>query len=308
VSSLHPVALAALARVAGIRLRERVSQRAPSLAGDLEGWMRSLAGGAEPEDYFLHPQAFPMLLLPWWLEESLRGEPDPGLQTELAYSSISGYYFVRLVDDQMDGESPPEPRLLPALLVLHAEFQHTYQRLFAADHPFWERFFDVSYEAAETASVDAGLSEVERDGFLRVSSRKIAGAKLPVAAVCHVHGQSGLLEPWSAFVDRLGRWHQMLNDVRDWRRDADRGATTYFLSEGRRRAGDSVAEWVVAEGLEWSMGQLEAWMAELQEAARELGSPGLVGYLEERRRLQELDWQRLSASLERLRTLARALG
>lgn len=310
MSSLYPTALTGLARAASSRLRGRVSERAPSLAVDLEDWMRALAGGAEPEDYFLHAQAFPMLLLPWWLEESLRGAADVQLQAEFAYSSMSGYYFVRLVDDWMDGERPPEPRLLPGLIVLHTEFQHAYGLMFPADHRFWHDFLDICYEAAETASIDAGLADVERDDFQRVSSRKIAGAKLPLAAVCHVHGDLDLLEPWTSFVDLLGRWHQMLNDVRDWRRDLERGAMTYFLSEGRRRAGDldSVAEWVVAEGLEWGMGELDGWMAELLAAATQLRSPGLIAYLEERRRMQEREWEGLRAHLDRLRALAQALA
>jgi len=274
--------------------------------------MRALAGGEAPEEYFLHHRAFPMLSLPWWLEESILGRAEPSLQAELAYSSISGYYFVRLVDDTMDGERPVAPELLPALIVLHAEFQHTCARLFASDHSFWADFFRFSYEAAETASIDASLTEVTRDDFVRVSSRKVAGAKLPLAAVCHRYGRPELLDQWTGLVDVLGRWHQMLNDIQGWRRDAERGASTYFLSEGRRRLGTddqaALVGWLVDEGLDWGLAELDGWMGELFEAAADLNSTGLVAYLEERRRMQERDREVLAASVERLRELARAFG
>ena len=62
-----------------------------------------LAGGAEPEAYFLHPEAFPMVLLPWWLESTIHEPPARGFQRDIVYSSVSGYYFVRMIDDLMDG-------------------------------------------------------------------------------------------------------------------------------------------------------------------------------------------------------------
>ncbi len=98
------------------------------------GWMRSLST-AEPADYFTHPEAFPMLLLPWWMEESISGSADPAFQSEIAYSSVCGYYFVRLLDDLMDGDNPPPAPVLPAMIVLHTEFQQTYGRSLSGRRP-----------------------------------------------------------------------------------------------------------------------------------------------------------------------------
>jgi hypothetical protein len=47
-------------------------------------------------------------------------------------------------------------------------------------------------------------------------ARKVVGASIPIAAVCHRYDRSELLAPWSAFVELLGRWHQMLNDPAVW--------------------------------------------------------------------------------------------
>ena len=121
------------------RLTSTLSAETPELARATAGWMRSLSS-AEPADYFTHPEAFPMLLLPWWMEESIIGSADPEFQAEIAYSSVCGYYFVRVLDDLMDGDNPPPAPVLPAMIVFHTEFQQAYGRLFPADHPFWDSF------------------------------------------------------------------------------------------------------------------------------------------------------------------------
>ena len=233
--------------------------------------MRSLST-AEPADYFTHPEAFPMLLLPWWMEESINGSADRAFQAEIAYSSVCGYYFVRLLDDIMDGESPPPAPVLPAMIVLHTEFQQTYGRLFPADHSFWASFTRYSFDAAETASADAALDSVDLDQFARISSRKIAGAKIPLAAVGHRYGRLDVLH---AGPD--GRSPRPLASDAQRRpglgRATQRGHATYFLSEAKRRSADdeSVPQWMAREGLVWAGQQLDSgWTS---AAAEPLDSP-----------------------------------
>ena len=271
--------------------------------------MQALSGGAPAERYFTNPQAFPMLLLPWWLEVSIRGSVARAFQRDVVYSTICGYYFVRMIDDAMDA-TPPPAEVLPALIVLHAEFQHAYQHHFPYEHPFWDALLSASYEAAETASVDARVRPIDRTEFLRVSARKIAGAKVPIAAVCHHYGTPDLIEPWTVLVEALGRWHQMRNDIFDWRRDLERGTATYFLSEASRRgvSDGSVTEWVMTEGLEWGMAELDIWMKDLLEAAAALDSPPLLAYLEGRRRSLENDRRDVNEAYTSLRRLASLLG
>jgi hypothetical protein len=288
------------------RSQRRLRRAAPTLAGHALGWMRGLAGGAEPAAYFLHPEAFPMLLLPWWLEEAMRGAPAVRFQEDLAYSTISGYYVVRMIDDMMDGERTPGARVLPVLMFFHAEFEQTYFRYFPHGHPFWDACNAATTASAEMASRDAGLSEVDRVLYLDISARKIAGARVPVAAVCHRYDRGDLIEPWFGLIDRLGRWHQMLNDIQGWRRDLEAGRATYFLSHGYREAGatGSVDEWVLGDGLPWGEAQLALWMDELLELAGGLGSPALVAYLEARSAAHRKEWRALDASLAVLRRLA----
>jgi hypothetical protein len=210
----------------------------------------------------------------------------------------------------MDGDSPPAAPVLPAMIVLHTEFQQAYGRLFPADHPFWESFRRYSFDAAETASADAALNSVDLGQFARISSRKIAGAKIPLAAVGHRYERLDLLERWDEMVDLLGRWHQMRNDVQGWVSDSQKGRATYFLSEaGRRSAEDeSVPQWMAREGLSWATGLLEGWMNELLAVAAGLASPPLVTYLEQRRSAAAAESRQLAAGLASLNRLASALA
>ena len=166
------------------RLANTLSAETPELARATAGWMRSLLH-CRAGRLLTHPEAFPMLLLPWWMEQSINGSADRAFQAEIAYSSVCGYYFVRILDDLMDGDSPPPAPVLPAMIVFHTEFQQAYGHLFPADHPFWDLLRHYSFDAAETASADAALDSVDLDQFARISSRKIAGAKIPLAAVGH---------------------------------------------------------------------------------------------------------------------------
>lgn len=307
MKSPYPVPLQELTRASVARLESRLRRHAPALARSAGGWMRSLAGDNEPARYFLHPRAFPAVLLPWLAEEAIRRRPSRSFQGDVAYSTVAGYYFVRLVDDLMDGEAVA-PALVPLLIVLHSEFEQAYHRHFPAGHPFWDALNRGAYQAAETASRDAREQRIARKHFLATSARKVAGAKIPLAAVCHRYDRADLLQPWSAFVDALGRWHQMLNDMLGWSRDLQRGTATYFLSEAAAHAGSGgIAEWVIGDGYRWGMHELGGWMSELQAQAAALDSPQLVSYLEGRERAVEAAWNELSSAMAPLQRLATSL-
>jgi hypothetical protein len=305
---LYERALRDLVKRAFSRMGLRLAEAAPTLSLHANDWIRSLAGTASAETYFMHERAFPMLLLPWWLEAHVHGTHDRGFHGDVVYSTLNGYYFVRMIDDLMDREHPPAPQVLPALIFFHTEFQGSYRRHFPNGHPFWDAYETASFMSAEAASKDADLLEIDGAQFKQISARKIAGVKVPIAAVSHRHDRADLLGPWSDFVDLLGCWHQMLNDMLDWNRDLEQGRITYFLSEAsRQNAMPSVAEWVVSDGLPWGFAQLEEWMAQLLAAARDLDCPPLLAYLEERGRAVARVGQDLAPSLLAVSRLAQAL-
>ena len=250
-----------------------------------------------------------MLLAPWWVEETLRTRPDPSFQEELIFSTVSGYYYVRLIDNLMDGHQTVERSLLPALGVFHTNFQLPYQRFFPDGHPFWKVFTSSWFGSAEVTMIDSGLSEIDRAQFIDVSARKTGAARIPVAAVCYRYDSPRLIQRWSEFLDGFGCWHQMWNDLFDWPRDLRNRTVTYFLSEARRRqrAGESVAEWVAREGLAWGVEALDEWMAEAMTLAKDLDCPALIEYLRSREDMVGEQAEHVRIGLESAAQLARVL-
>jgi hypothetical protein len=301
---MYDAQLSLLISTALVRLQSEMAQTAPVMAQHVTHWMEHLAGSTSPEHYFKHPQAFPSLLLPWWLEKSLRETPDPDFQADLVYSTINGYYAIRLTDNLMDGHATVEYQLLPALNFFQTQFQAAYQPYFAAGHPFWDFFRATWFHSAEVTLQDALLTEMDAVQFEQIAAQKTSAAKIPLAAVCYCYGRADLLEPWSRLVGLLGCWHQFLNDLFGWYRDDERGATTYFLSEAerRRRPDEPVLGWVAREGFDWGIAEAQGWMSALQALAQELGSPELVAYLETR---EEMLREQQKEATVGLRALAR---
>lgn len=291
-----------------VRLDRRLKGDAPTLARHVAAWTRSLAGGASPERYFTEPSAFPLLLLPWWLEESVTAEHDPAFGRDLVYSSVTGYLAVRLVDDLMDGDATFERPMTAAIIVLQTEFRSAVAPAFPAGHPFWDDLERWSVQSAELAARDAELRRIDRSTFELISARKTIGAKIPLSAMASRYGRRDALPSWLEFVDIFGRWHQMANDTRDWARDLAAGRPSYFLTTATDQAGPggSVGEWIVSGGLTWAYGELDGWMGELESMAARLGSRSLVTYIDGRARMTADERSRVEASMPALRRLAEA--
>ncbi|NLF13346.1 MAG: hypothetical protein GX597_16300 [Anaerolineaceae bacterium] len=292
------------------RLHAGMAEAAPFMAPRVAAWMRDAGRErVEPAERFKHPESFPMLLLPWWLESALRPAPDPSFQEDLVFSTLNGYLFIRLIDNVMDGHSTVEPGLLPALALFHTGFEAPYHRTFEPGHAFWPIFRSVWFASADATVEDASSTHIGHEAFVRVAARKTCAVKIPLAAVCYRCGRPDLMAPWWQFVDVFGCWHQMLNDLFDWRRDMEHETRTYFLSEaGRQRnPGESVAGWVMREGFCWGMGRLHGWMAELQALAATLGSPALATYLQRRRAMLLERQETVEAGFRAMAALADAL-
>ena len=270
------------------RLNLELTEAAPAMAAEVSQWMTQLSGTVQAADYFRHPLAFPSLLLPWWLEKTYHTEPDISLQSDLIYSTINGYYFIRLIDNLMDGNATVELKLLPALAFFHTQFQAMYHRYFEPGHPFWDYFYSVWFHSAEVTMVDASLTSIDRTQFEQISAQKTCAAKIPLAAVSYRLKRPDLIEPWSQFVDLFGCWHQLRNDLFDWQRDEAQNTPTYFLGEARRqKAGQPTAVWVAYEGFAWAMQQLRSQMGDLKALAEQLSSHDVITYLDVREKMLE---------------------
>lgn len=300
--------LSNLIAAAVARLQAGMAEAAPFMAEQVDSWLKHLSGPAGPKNYFQHPLAFPSLLLPWWLENSIRVEPDVAFQADLVYSTINGYYAIRLMDNLMDGHATVELKLLPALHFFQTQFQQPYQRYFDFDHPFWTVFTTIWFHSSEVTIRDAHLTDIDEVTFREVSAQKSCAAKIPLAAACYRYDRPDLIEPWSDLVDLLGCWHQFLNDLFGWHRDYARQSCTYFLSEAeRQRIGDEpVAGWIAREGFAWAIAKAEGWMSELQTLAAELGSPELIVYLETRQKMLRQQQEEVTVGLQSLARLVKA--
>jgi hypothetical protein len=292
------------------RLYTTLSSHAPFMAEQVSRWTKGLPdAGLTEEEYFKHPRAFPMLLLPWWLEKTLVPEVDLAFQGDLVYSTISYYYHIRLIDNLMDRHATVELAILPVLACLFAQFQQQYQRYFALEHPFWESFDCFLLESCEATIRDANLDEIDHDRFVHVSAKKTGAAKIPLAAVCYRYALLELLPSWEQFVDLLGCWHQMQNDLYDWYRDLHHNTPTYFLSEANRRKanGESMVDWVSREGFVWGNQVLAAWMDGLKTTGAALNSPDVSAYLNLREQMMFEQREEVMQGLQDVANLLAAL-
>lgn len=200
------------------------------------------------------------------------------------YSSISGYYFARMLDDIMDGHQI-QRAAIPALYPFHTQFLSTYFKYFQHSDPFWPKFKQSFMTAAEAATVEATLECICEAEFVKVSARKTVAGVIPIAAVCFHCCRPDLLPTWEKLFALLARWHQMRDDLLDWSTDYKLDNRTWVLSEAERRRadGESVAEWMGREGLKWGQSVMECWINEAVTMASGLGSPALVRYLKQRK-------------------------
>jgi DNA-binding transcriptional regulator YbjK len=307
---VYSPALTTLLDQALVRLDNELGLAMPGSTAQIIAWTEQLAGASSRRHYFQHPIAFPSLLLPWWVFHQIltpKQAADLDMQAKLVYSTVNGYYFIRLIDNLMDAHTTVEQQILPALGFFHTQFQSAYQLLFPADHPFWPLFRQIWFRSAEAVMRDAQLEIIDLETFRQTSAQKVCAAKIPVAAVCYYYDRIDLLAPWTRFVDLFGSWHQMFNDMFDWYKDSSNQNVTYFLSEAdrRRRPGEAVAAWVAREGFSWGLAMLQTWMEELHRSAEALDCPALADYLHTRQTGLE---QQACAIQPGLQTVARLLG
>jgi hypothetical protein len=282
-----------------VRLLKDMRVAAPKMADHAEIWMNGLSRTGIAADYFQHPLAFPMLLLPRWVEESIHGSVDENFQADLIYSSVSGYYFIRMVDNVMDEQSALEMRLLPMTAFFHAEATGVYHRYFQHDHPFWKYFSYWNAQSAALAIEDGLSKQITLDDFKQIAGKKVIGGKIPLVAVLSRYDRLGDLTEWEHFYDKLSCWHQMLNDVMSWNRDTQHGTPSYFLCEGdqRKHLHETRLAWLLRDGFAWGLATLEEWIQELHGLASNLRSPGLIDYLQHRETLLQSQITDLKSSV-----------
>ncbi len=277
-----PNTFVTLLREAWQQLDQSLQTRAPALANAWRAWTIALAGGRDPIDYFLHPYAYPTLLMPWWMDATMGKAANPELQRHLLHTSLAGYYVIRFIDDVVDGDAPERVQLLPLVPVLQAEF-HALQNN-AKLTPLQQLALQKAWALGHESSwLDSKLDSVDEASFKQVSACKVAAVRVPMLMVAWHHGLAELSTEWNTCIDKLGAWHQFHNDLFDWQRDLQAKRATWFTSEIERHRGNgSALAWVASEGFAWGVAQLESLGNELLIHSHALGCTGLTVWLTER--------------------------
>ncbi|HSH02799.1 MAG TPA: class 1 isoprenoid biosynthesis enzyme [Anaerolineae bacterium] len=288
-------------------IKQNLQQAFPHMAEATIAWLNQLAGSNQAADYFLHPEAYPMFLLPWWADHTINPTPNTALHRTLAYSTMNGYYYIRLIDDIMDNDADSAPHLLPTINFFHTEFYQPYTTLFPANHPFWPLFRQTWFRSGEAAYHDNMLSAITRPQFEQIASKKVCAALIPVAAICHIHQKPTNIPHWSTFIDTLGYWHQMINDIFDWHKDFHHQNVTYFLSHAQQQVPPAqIPLWVSQHGLQWAANLCQQWMSQLQQQATHFDNPDLRNYLQTRHQTFTQRYQTAQSGLTALAKLLTA--
>jgi hypothetical protein len=285
------------------RILAGLSIYAPYLGEQVRLWMACLSPSGRAPDYFLLPSSFPLLQLPWWAAKTFTAEPDLEFLKDVLYSTMNGYYYIRLLDNLMDGHGTVELKILPATAFFHTEFQSVYQKYFQIDHPFWEVFRSSWFSGSDAVARELDLSQISRLDFERVTVVKLAATRIPMAAVCFRYRRDHL-RLWEEFALALARWSQLADDLFDWHEDMSHGKTSYFLSQANSHEGfDSVEAWVIYEGFQRGIKTLQRELSALRLLVPPLHSSDVVNYLNFREVLLQEHKVKVSEAFQSLREL-----
>lgn len=294
-----------LVRLAFDRFRAELMGSNSFLFDPVWSWMTQLSGSPRAEDYYLKSGSAPILFLPWCLELSLTPAPEPGFQTDLIYATANKYYFVRLVDDVMDGHGADQ-NLLPMLGIWDAQFQSTYGQYFPPEHSFWDYFHETLARSANVTAREATLTHIDRKLFFECSTAKSCAATIALMAVCCRRDQLDVFPDWLRFWNSFAAWNQMRDDLLDWHRDLENGIPSYLLSEGERskRPNESLEDWFFRDGCDWATQVLGEMTQQMKIQASPLNSPPVEQYVDFRAEDLKEEISRINAGVKALTALS----
>jgi hypothetical protein len=273
--------------------------------------LKSLRDVPTRPEHMFGARAFPHFVLPYWLSPARERIADAVFQADVVYSTISGYYSIRLCDDIADNDGPHELRkCAPCIAYFDSEFIRPYMKYFPMTDEFWRLFDKFWAQQAESSAADGLLDDVDGQTFASLSSKKFTATKIPLAAVRFRYLLSeGEFDAWLRFVDCLGNFAQFSNDFFDWRHDSLQGITTYVSSEWRRRApDDSIASWFLREGFDWGIGELKSRFETVKCQAEVSANKAVLDWVAARGRTLEGDIEGMRSGLALVKTFGRIVS
>ena len=287
------------------RLEETIRTETPGLAEPALAWIRSLTLTNRLADYFHHPLRFPMLRLPGWAVEH-EAPNHRALFADTIYSTMAGYYHIRLLDDLVDRQTGAPLELLPLAALFHTEFQSAYLPHFPAASPFWPVFRHRWLGLADATVARPAPGPDQAAALFARATATVGAVVIPLRALTLGMGVPERFDQWEPVVLELARIDQLMDDVLDWQPDLARSQPNLLLADGAERAqpGESSAAWVVREGYRRGLAAVRKRLNELTPAATALGSAPLLGFLAGRRAAADALEDETSAGLAQLASLA----
>lgn len=287
------------------RIDRELAHLAPHLAERVSRWMAQLSPTGTAADYFLQACMFPVLRLPLWAAKSFGADPNCEFLADVTFSTINGYYYIRLLDNLMDGHATVEVQILPATAFFHTEFQLAYQKHFWPTHAFWNAFRSAWLGGSEAVTRELSLDSVGAIEFQQVSVAKLSPATIPVSAVGYHFGAGERIRAWEEFTRALAGFSQLEDDLFDWHHDLRHAKPSYFLSQAMRRAGaQTVGEWIMREGFSQGIRTLQHQLVALRRLLPALDSPEAKSYLDFREVTLEDQQEKIGAAFKVLRDMA----
>jgi len=265
------------------RIQIELNRYAPVLGREVCAWMDHLSPTHSAPDYFLQSQSFPLVRLIWWAAKEFSTDVDREFIVDVIYSTINGYYYIRLLDNLMDSHYTVELKILPAAAFFHTEFQSTYQKYFEAAHPFWNKFRSAWFSTSEAVAHELTLAEIRRPDFETITVNKLSAATIPITGIAYHYHAIDRLHFWDKFTSALARWSQLEDDLFDWQHDLMDDKTSYFLTEAAHQTDiPSVEAWVLRRGFREGLERLQRELSALRPLAAQLHNPDIDRYLDSR--------------------------
>ena len=186
------------------RLRREIAESAPLMGPPVDRWLDRLAGTKTVARYFLHPRAFPVFALPGWMAESAHRRLPTALARDIAYSTLNGSCWIRLLDDVMDRHARAAPELLPAAAIFQGEFERAYRPHFPVEHRFWEVLRRRWYQSAAATIHETAEGPRDAAAFDRLCAAKFAAAVVPLTAAAAALGCTSRLSVLGRFLGTDG--------------------------------------------------------------------------------------------------------
>lgn len=288
-------------------LDQTIAGTMPSLAPAWNRRTRALSPEGDRTAYFLHPEAFPTLLLPAWLAGT---DAEDDLLDAILRASLAGYWAIRLADQILDDASPEDCALVPVLALLHEQMWAPYREWFPAHDGFWSVAPRWWHGAADAAVAEAGQTDL--DTLWALSAQKTAAAAIPLLAVhkrcggATLPADADVLPPaWTALRQDLSRFHQLHNDFTDWPRDraAHRNNGVQRWADLEAGGKDTTYWWAEQGALTFATNHLFPVLSRLQTGFQRLPAPQALAWCQDRHAQLTATTHQLRSSRDALRRL-----